>query len=256
MGRIIASVLLSGAALAAAWGCEGGDLEPSADAEAATDGGQGVGGDRFISTDLDVRTADGSHACGFFPDTCPAGANCYNVRTDGALERTCLRYDPGSAGDDCTTGRLAQCGDGRRCYRGTCRPICRPDGSSEFGCESGDVCVRIQTDRRRLSWGVCIQRTDECTLWPNDDCPEGENCYSLPRGHRCLEYDADAETGDACEGSTDCRLDQVCVNERDGAGGQNRCRDKCDEEHPCDNGRCGAISQLEFGACFSSADAG
>lgn len=237
--------------------CERGDLEDPADAGPPEDGARGVPEDRIVSTDLDVRSADGAHRCGFFPDTCPTGANCYSVRTDGELSRRCLTYDPGSVGDDCTEGRLAQCGDGRRCFEGTCRSICDPAGSEEFGCESGEVCVVVRTgDGRELSWGVCRARSDECRLWPNDDCPDGKNCYSLQRGTRCLAYDAEAASGDACEGSTDCNDEQVCVRAQGGGEDSSVCREKCDGEHPCETGSCGPISELEFGACFREPDAG
>jgi hypothetical protein len=236
-------------------GCEEGELEDAADARAPRDGARIVPRDRIVSTDMDVRSADGAHRCGFFPDTCPTGANCYSVRTEGELGRRCLAYDSGSVGEDCTEGRLAQCGDGRRCFDGTCRALCDPTGSQEFNCESGDVCIVARTGNgRELPWGVCRTRSDECRLWPSDDCPEGENCYSVQRGTRCLTYDPEAESGEECAESTDCDGGQVCVRER--GDGSSVCRNKCDDDHPCETGTCEPISELEFGACFRGPDAG
>jgi len=239
-------------------GCRGGTLQDGSEGDTGgpADTVPAIGGDRLIANDLDVRTRDGAHRCGFFPDTCPDGADCYTVVEGGEIGRRCVRYRPGSRGDECRAGRVARCGDGRRCLNGTCRTICRPGGSGDFSCDPGKVCIRARVDGTGLSWGGCVERTDECGLWPNDDCPAGKNCYALDRGTRCLEFDSGAELGDRCGGSTDCNAAQVCVRKRGEESDGSVCRAKCDGDHPCDSGRCEAVSELEFGACLPAGQSG
>lgn len=206
-------------------------------------------GDAGISDDVDTRSTDGAHACGIFPDTCPDSYNCYSSVEADEVVRRCLRYDSGkTAGDGCD--EPSSCGDRLRCVDGTCRKLCSPEDPSAEGCPSKSVCVPVRSGEISLVWGVCEQKSDECTLWPNDDCPSEENCYALEQGNRCRPFDKTAEEGDPCDGSTECNRDQICVDADGAEETQSTCRWKCDQDHPCGSGSCKPIGGRNFGACF------
>lgn len=187
----------------------------------------------------------GEYACSYFPDSCGEGQNCYPDIGDQGLERVCRDYNPDkSTGDPCEGA--TDCDSGDRCVDDACREMCDPEAPDS--CGSDAVCLSLSAQGHSLAFGVCEPKGDKCTTWPNDDCGEGENCYELPQGNRCLEYDPEAEAGDTCEGHQDCNAAQSCI----GADGESEayCRDKCDEDHPCDSGMCRDISGASYGACI------
>lgn len=238
----------------ALFGCGPPDSDPSAD------GGSGTGGDTAdagtdIVSDGGADTAsdggaeaDAAPGCRYFPDDCPEGQSCYPPAQSSG-DRRCLEpTDDKSVGDSC--GGLRECGSDLRCYDGACRNICDPDGSGEeFGCDSGASCLPLEVAGREVGFGVCIS---ECSLFPDDDCPEGENCYVFKNGQQCAPYNSDAQAGDECSSSQDCNADQICV--ASGEDEPSKCRPKCDQEagETCESGECTPLQNLEFGACFPS----
>ncbi len=99
----------------------------------------------------------------------------------------------------------ADCRDGYRCWRGTCRPPCSSDG--ECGAES--VCD--------TETGTC--GGPECTT--SDECPGTDICVD----EMCVPMPVDA-------GPTDCdpaTCDGVCVGAEYGGG----CRVRCDRRLAC-----------------------
>jgi hypothetical protein len=200
-----------------------------------------------------ISDAEGRRGCSLFPDDCGEGLNCYTDITERGPERVCLPFEAGRArGDECDS--VDDCGDGDRCYEGTCRPICNIEEPEGAGCGEGEVCLGMNSHGYDLGWGVCLPESDTCTMWPNDNCGEGKNCYRRKQGTRCLGYDQSAQVGDPCGGSTDCGDGQVCV-EFDGRGGDagaagGHCYAKCDSDHPCETGECQATSELTYGACL------
>ncbi|MFB6351780.1 MAG: hypothetical protein ABEN55_16865, partial [Bradymonadaceae bacterium] len=81
-----------------------------------------------------------------------------------------------------------------------------------------------------------------------DDCGEGKKCYKLEQGNRCLSYNPDARAGDTCQGHQDCNAGQTCID----ADGKSKayCRNKCNDDHPCDSGKCRDLSGVSHGACI------
>jgi hypothetical protein len=222
---------------------------PEAELDDRPDTGEGRVADSTPRSD-----AEGRRGCSLFPDDCGEGLNCYTDITERGPERVCLPLNPGrTLGDDCDS--VDDCGDGARCYEGTCRAICNPDEPESAGCDGGGICLGMNSHGYDLAWGVCVPKNDACTMWPNDDCGTGKNCYRRSQGTRCLAYDESAALGDSCGGSTDCGDGQVCV-EFDGRGGDTgagggRCYEKCNGDHPCASGECQATSELNYGACLA-----
>ena len=225
---------------------------------AASCGGDGdTGNDKGRSMGADAGMEDGGGnssggdgseaACTYFPDDCPKGKNCYSNLTAKGKVRECREFEAGtSKGDACEA--VNECGDGLRCFQNTCRTMCDPDNTSEFGCGSGAVCMNLKSGGYVLDWGFCEKIEDKCKVWPNDDCPKGENCYEFEQGKRCRTYDENAKEGEMCEGARDCNADQVCLTiENQGAG---HCRPKCDKNNPCDDGRCADLPDDPYGACI------
>jgi hypothetical protein len=242
----LASLLIV-AALVGFAGCGGEDDDPGDGAgdggmmmsDAGVDGGDGA----------DAGGPDGGAACTFFPDSCPDGRNCYS-QPDG-MPRVCAQYSTdSSSGDSCMAAN--DCGEGQRCFQQTCRPICNPDNLSDYGCGSESVCLELELDGKPSPWGVCEPKEDQCTSWPNDSCGQGENCYPLPQGLRCRSYNAEADAGDRCAGARECGDNQVCVTIE---GGDSRCRNKCDMDHPCPEGSCQELDR-SYGFCLPPSDGG
>ncbi|MFB6263234.1 MAG: hypothetical protein ABEL76_06360 [Bradymonadaceae bacterium] len=198
------------------------------------------------SADADQMPDGGGPACTYFPDSCPEGKNCYGNPSG----RGCATFDPDKQlGDSCE--KTNECNDGHRCFEKTCRAICNPDDLKNYGCPESDACIPLQSEGgERLEWGVCVKKEDKCKPWPNDDCGEGKNCYQFSYGLRCRAYDGKASAGDTCTGSSDCNAGQICVRAPDAE--QSRCRNKCDDKHPCEKGSCRELRDVDFGACFPS----
>ena len=211
-----------------------------------------VGTDADISSDTepDGDGTDGE-VCTYFPDSCGEGRNCYPDISDDGIERVCLKYNGDRSTGDACEGR-ADCASGDRCFDDECRTMCDPGDGERCGSEA--VCLTLTSMGHKLAWGICEPKADKCTIWPNDDCGDGENCYSLKQGNRCLEFNAEASVGDSCQGSPDCNAGQTCI-ERDGES-ESHCRDKCDEEHPCESGKCQSLSSAPYGACLPEKSGG
>lgn len=246
-------LLLSAASLP---GCGPPDSDPSPDDAAAAntdatdtgiDGGD-AGEVDTTGTDGDVGGGDVAPNCTYFPDDCPEGESCYPAAQSGG-ERRCLE-PRGEKSQGASCGGLRECGADLRCYDQACRAICDPDGTGdEFDCDSGASCLPLEVAGRTVGFGVCIP---ECTMFPEDDCPEGENCYVFSNGRQCAPYDTGAEAGDECDASQDCNADQICVSSAEDE--PSRCRPKCDQNagEDCESGECRPLQNLEFGACFPS----
>ena len=137
--------------------------------------------------------SDTGPVCTFFPDNCPAGENCYTDISKAGKLRVCQPFNADkSVGDACAESAVNDCGDGLRCVDQTCLEICHPDGGEMFGCDSSHLCIPLSSHGYNLEWGVCDPKTAKCKRWPADDCGSGQNCYQLPQGTRCLDYDSDA----------------------------------------------------------------
>lgn len=180
------------------------------------------------------------YACDFFPDSCPDGQNCYPSQSGG---RMCGSYTEGAQpGDQCSA--LNECGDLQLCTQdNTCQKRCDPDkSSSENRCDSSASCAAPQD----ADVGICVQG---CEQFPNDSCPQGENCYPTQSGATtCAAYDDTASVGDSCSRPTDCNNNQVCVQDQ---SGNNVCADKCTQEGdgPCSANDCQPLQSVDYGVC-------
>lgn len=201
-----------------------------------------TGGDPGGDTDATEMCQE---TCCFFEDTCAEGENCY-ITQDG---RQCAAYTEGAQpGDSCSSN--TDCGNLQLCnpQEGVCQNRCDPDASSsENACGENKGCVQLADQNMNpLPLGLCQAN---CQEFPNDDCPDGENCYPTRSGGKiCAQYDDTASVGDSCQSPTDCNDAQACV--------QGECRDKCTQEGdgPCSGEECQPLqdqdgNQLDFGVC-------
>ena len=120
------------------------------------------------------------------------------------------------------------CGPGLLCVGFECTRSCL------VGAQAGEPGATCTGDRTCESIGggpvgVCV--ISGCTLFPDDSCPENENCYVTESGTReCLTYNPGAVLYDLCEENTDCDAEQVCTIQRvepDEEPGPKRCRQRC-----------------------------
>ncbi|MFB6375275.1 MAG: hypothetical protein ABEN55_19625, partial [Bradymonadaceae bacterium] len=183
-------------------------------------------------------------ACCFFPDSCGDGQNCYRTRQG----RQCAQFNSNKKeGDSCSGGN--DCDDGLICntQTGKCRAKCNPDDLQNYGCPDQRSCLGLADQQgNQLAFGLC-QPT--CEPWPNDSCPQGQNCYPNPtvQGDQvCLPYGDKAE-GESCRSLTDCGKDLLC-NPNSG-----KCTAKCNDSNPCqaDGKTCQQTQQLSYGICVS-----
>jgi hypothetical protein len=184
--------------------------------------------------------------CEIFPDSCPEGEACFATRSG---KRKCAEFNPDNEpGDDCDLAN--DCPKGTQCVGGlpgTCLPTCRPGRREGSGCPNGTVCTPVEgTTGEQFEWGACRPRRNECSLWPDDNCGDGEACMRTPVGLRCLAVDRRARSGDSCRQPRDCNVGQTCVQLD--SGGQ-VCRDKCDPDNPCDFGQCAPMRDRLIGFC-------
>lgn len=276
--RLLAAVsLVAGSALLGV-GCESGD-EPSETSETSGQSsskskGDDEGDEPSAQPDTGTRSGDtnwrtrveqalksksgpdassgsesgdegGAEACTLFPDSCGEGESCFVVRGN---RTRCGTYDP-EAGVGTTCRRADDCNDGHQCVGGrpgTCRRLCKP-GTDKWGCGEGTECAPVGDGGEPLDWGVCREEDDECETWPDDSCGMGRACVQTDLGFRCREVPFATENGEPCpDGPVDCSVDQACVRLDDG---DQECRPKCDDDHPCDSGECATLEGRPWGFC-------
>lgn len=186
--------------------------------------------------------------CTLFPDSCGQGESCFVV---GDNQKRCGSYDA-SAEVGTTCRRADDCNAGQQCVGGrpgTCRIGCKP-GSNKWGCGDDAACEPVVENGERLSWGVCRSKGDACETWPDDSCGMGEACVNTDLGFRCRDVPFATDWGASCpDGSVDCSVDQGCVRIE---GGDQECRPKCDDEHPCERGECVPLDGRPWGFCAES----
>ncbi|MFB6263235.1 MAG: hypothetical protein ABEL76_06365 [Bradymonadaceae bacterium] len=185
--------------------------------------------------------------CTFFPDNCPEGEACFSTG-DGSWK--CASFneekapgDPCEAANDCNAGQ--QCIGGPT---GTCLPMCNIRGDGV--CPPGRTCRPAYDENGvQLPFGVCREEGDQCRPWPNDDCGPGRSCVGTGVGYRCVKVDPLAAPGNPCPaGPSDCAPGQACVRVQ--GRDRSRCRVKCDEDHPCERGRCQPLGGRPYGYCL------
>jgi len=195
----------------------------------------------------DAGSDTGQFACQFFPDDCDDGENCFPTMQG----RQCAPFVEGkAAGESCSD--LNDCGEGQLCTQEEiCRTRCDPDASSsENACDDAAACAPLgdgQGGTRPI--GIC---QPECEQFPNDSCPEGENCFPTGNGSTtCVEFTEGAEPGESCSEPTDCGNDQLCVQTGEMGSGEEVCAAKCtrDGQVPCDSGDCQAVDGVDHGIC-------
>jgi hypothetical protein len=128
-----------------------------------------------------------------------------------------------------------------------CVPFCRVGGGAPR-CQGENVCTPFDRDERRI--GICVPPEDQCTQFPDDDCPQGESCQRTDLGLRCLAFDASAAVGDDCTAPSDCNDEQGCIN----VEGRTQCRRLCDGANPMCGAdeECARLNDLPYGACVPS----
>ncbi len=230
--RVAFPIILLSTLLAA---CVGGDVTSDA-------------GPSDVGMDVDTGPQFGETSCAFFMGDCPDDQTCYST-TKGPR---CAPFNgEASVGDACQNS--LDCSRRQRCFEGSCRQMCDPSGThSDWSCLPDSACMGVTVDGESQPWGICEPVEDECTLWPDDDCPSGESCFELSIGKRCRAHNSDASVGDDCTESTDCNQDQTCVEVL--GTDEQTCRPKCDGDHPCDEGECAELQGRPFDACFSTSE--
>ena len=180
----------------------------------------------------------GNETCvaSMFGPTPPVRSSCV---PDGTVPE---HRDCGGAANGCLHNLGCVIPSGRLTPR--CFGYCSPDGV--FGCDDDEFCLLIHESENRI--GVCVE--EECTLFPNDNCPEYQNCYNTPDGLTCMNFTPDAVIGETCSASTQCNDDQECT----GSVGQARegCRAKCIlsiEDQCSDNEACRPLLNQPYGVC-------
>jgi hypothetical protein len=163
------------------------------------------------------------------------------------IQSVCEGGGPATAGMECSTDNGCEAGLGCLSIDGLtfeCVPFCRVGGGVP-GCDDETVCTPFDRDERRV--GICIPPEDECTQYPGDDCPAGQNCNRTELGLRCIAFDPDASVGDDCTSPGDCNDDHGCIN----IDGRSQCRQLCDAADPmcADDEMCARLNDLPYGAC-------
>jgi len=182
---------------------------------------------------------------------CMADQNCVVASSGPGAPAMAVCQPAGTAvaGDACD--QMTACAEGHGCLTTdggatfSCRQYCRV-GDGEPSCAGAATCAAADPNIPEL--GICIEPEDECTGYPNDSCPDGQNCYQTNIGLRCVDYNAAAMPGDACASPTDCNDAQGCV----GDGMTNNCRALCDPAAPMCAGteQCVQLTNLPYGACI------
>jgi hypothetical protein len=191
-------------------------------------------------------------ACSFECQTgCDDGETCDMLPTaTGELRPACARYGPVGEHEICGGADLA-CQKGLTCVNraATIAPHCLAhcEVNDAMACDDDEFCEpRSPGDGIA---GVCARI--ECTLYPNDDCPAGQNCYRSPNGRRCLDYHPAAQLGDACSDSSDCNDAQECIAEEGTV--TELCRAKCvvgDAQGCPPDEQCLPVFDDAHGACW------
>ncbi|MFU8804029.1 MAG: hypothetical protein ACNA8W_09500 [Bradymonadaceae bacterium] len=189
---------------------------------------------------------------------CNAEENCtpFHAEPDFVPSSQCRPAGTSEQGESCGDG--VECAAGYTCAAFdaekplTCHKTCRMDGADAPLCPDVFNCLPHLVDETRL--GLC----GPCTMYPNDSCGEGKNCYPTVFGRRCLDYDTNAVVGSTCTFSQDCNEEQACIGE--GLDGPAECRPLCMEHADCrvPGENCWPIYQqtedgdivLPFGTCL------
>ena len=226
-------VLLCGALITFAWGCDDSAGSGGADTGGAGGnggmggddmgpggtGGMGGGGDQaclrddqcidpdqYCNVPMGQNTGTCEDGCRTDPDNCPEGQLC------DAASRMCVD-EPCGTDDDCDAGQY-----------------CDGDGACIDGCREGQDCGEPDADGRSL---VC--NTDSRSCEPLFPCCNADACTEeLPDA--CAAGGGDVidgvatcgqnPCGDECEEDTQCALGQYCNLE------DNRCADGCRLDDP------------------------
>lgn len=183
---------------------------------------------------------------------CAAGQACVTGQSTTGVFNQCQPEGTGVQGDDCSQDG---CQAGYTCAQlpdettPKCMKYCRP-GSAESQCDPGTACnVGVVAGEQRIA--VCSpERTDECTIYPNAGCGEGEQCYPTDANAtktQCGAFNADAVAGNSCEMLNDCNENQLCV-------GDNTCQDLClTPGEACGEGKtCQGLQGVTFGVCIGN----
>jgi hypothetical protein len=189
---------------------------------------------------------------------CPEGGACVALPQGNPPQPQALCTAVGEGGQGASCGQNAGCQAGFLCGAfeegagTTCFQMCRTSGAEGPSCPSGLTCVSYMQGETRV--GVCIQPESTCSGYPNDNCPQGQNCYPTNAGDRCIPYSPTAQVGDSCQSPTDCGDAQICLIGQTG----NTCAAKCLEDTDCTAGQCiplagvddnGNQVPLDYGAC-------
>ena len=157
---------------------------------------------------------------------CTEEQGCYIQR-----EATkCLGAGMKRAGEVCDTAN--DCVPGLQCFV-VCTGICSLDGAHPPACSdcpSGVFNERISPDNNA---GICLTETipAACDIFAQNDCPEGEGCYSVRGGHACISAGI-KPAGAECNSGNECEPGTICIN--------NACLPYCRNsddtpmEHRCD----------------------
>lgn len=192
---------------------------------------------------------------------CTEGNGCVALTQGTPPSPVALCQPTGAGGQGDTCGQEAGCQIGYLCAafeqgaQTTCLQACRP-GAQAPNCPTGLNCVPYMQAETRV--GLCVAPEAACTFYPNDSCPDGENCYETSVGARCLPHSADAQPGTSCATPTDCGNEQICLIEQGG----NTCRAMCEDATDCSEGEAcnslaaedddGNVVQLPYGACATN----
>lgn len=160
-----------------------------------------------------------SFECSILSQDCPPGQKCNAWANDGGGSWNATRCvpiapDPGEPGDPCTvegsgTSGIDTCELGAMCWdvdpktnEGTCVAYCQGSESNPF-CEDPDT----QCEGRDIL--ICLPLC--CPI--EQDCPEGQACYSIVDSFNCAP-DASGDLGafgDPCEFVNVCDPGLLCL---------------------------------------------
>ena len=233
--------------------------------------GEDAGQDLSVDGARDMGGDDGARGCvapaeplGSCDPVCGTGCSGGATVCQGTLDRVsggtvfaCTAAGDRGAGQRCDHER--RCEEGLHCLRpegrehGVCSPLCRLDGG-DGGCAEERDCMVYEGGGGE--YGVCAE--PDCTPFPMDDCPQGQNCYEVRDGWRCLSYEPSAMLGDRCEDAIQCNDQQDCISSL--TDPDSSCHAKCElgrAEEYCEGDEiCVAPTNRSFGVCRSLAGGG
>ncbi|MBA2660847.1 MAG: hypothetical protein H0U74_01010 [Bradymonadaceae bacterium] len=231
-------VVLIGLLVALTFGCAGDDRKGSNNANNETDARSDqdvnlpgtdddvAGGDDVDN--LDDATSNPNNNTGCQPLSPPIGSACDALcQTGCAVNENCVMGTPPGATAPLTAcapvgpgGQGAACNEGAPCQLGfncvgpsatelSCHKFCVPGSNDPSQCGTNESCAGFIQDDFRI--GICAAIEDGCAMYPNDDCPDNQNCVLTNVGNQCQPYNAAANEGDACTNPTQCNDAQACV---------------------------------------------